>query len=215
MLNSLFRKKNTCFVCKAATTMFICSSCRRKLDFYQYLRGRSSYRNFDLNFTAPYYRGFKELIWNLKFGKDTGLAKGMAYLMLESYLKYNEDIPDLIGYVPMGPLKEKQRGFNQSRILAEELGRLLNRRTVEALKRVDRKSLYKAGGCPRESLVRGTMSQLFTDRSKHILFIDDVHTTGSTAREVLRAIGRDGFRKTEFLFFARQEKKENLTSWFS
>jgi competence protein ComFC len=215
MLNSLFQKKNICFICKNSTASFICSRCSDNMNFYQNLRGRCSFKNWDLHFTAPYHQGFKRLIWDLKFGKNTGLAKGMAYLMLEGYLKKIKILPDLIGYVPMGSIKEKQRGYNQSKILADELGKLINRKTENLIKRKDKLSLYKNKKTDRENLVRNTMTAKSGDVNKNILIIDDVYTTGATTRETIRALGVEGFKNVSFLIFARQEKQENLENWFS
>lgn len=215
MLNSLFQKKDICFICKKNTTSFICSRCRKELDFYQNLRGRCSFKNWDLHFTSPYHQGYKRLVWELKFGKNTGLAKGMAYLMLEGYLKKIKTLPDSIGFIPMGSIKEKQRGYNQSEILAKELGHLINRKTQILLKRKDNVSLYKSKNSDRENIVRNTMTAETGNVNKNILMIDDVYTTGATVRETLRALEVAGYKKVSFLIFARQEKQENLENWFS
>ena len=215
MLNSLFHKKDICFICNCSTTSFICSSCNEKMIFYQNLRGRCSFKSWDLHFTAPYHQGYKRLIWDLKFGKNTGLAKGMAYLMLEGYLKTIERLPDLVSYVPMGSIKEKQRGFNQSKILAEEVGKLINRKTENLIKRIDNISLYRNKKLDREKLVKDTMCAKSGDVNKNILIIDDVYTTGATTRETMRVLRLKGFKKVSFLIFARQEKQEIMENWFS
>lgn len=215
MLNSLFQRKNICFICNRSTASFICSHCSEDLDFYQNLRGRCSFKNWDLHFTSPYHQGFKRLIWDLKFGKNTGLAKGMAYLMLDGYLKNVGTLPDLIGYVPMGSFKERQRGYNQSKILAEELGKLINRRTQDLIKRKDNVSLYKYRNIDRDNIVKNTMTAKSGYLNKRILIIDDVFTTGATVRETIRALGVEGYKNVSFLIFARQERQENLKIWFS
>ncbi|MDD2370506.1 MAG: hypothetical protein PHQ32_00695 [Firmicutes bacterium] len=215
MLNSLFLKKNSCFICQAQTKSFICSHCKKELDFYQNLRGRCNFKEFNLHFTTPYYQNYKKVLWDLKFGKKTGLAKGMAYLMLEAYFKKNSEIPELLGYVPMGILKEKQRGFNQSKLLADELGKLLNKKTIDLLKRKNNISLYLSKNIDRHLLVKNSMSIKTVVGKKSILIVDDVMTTGATIREIIRILTVNGYNELSFLLFARQENKENLESWFT
>lgn len=214
MLISLFQKKNSCFICSRLSNDFICSKCREKLSFYQNLRGRSSFKNCELYFTAPYHLDYKRLVWDLKFGKNTGLAKSMAYLLLETYFMNIKEIPEIISSIPMGPLKERQRGFNQSELLARELAKLLGKKSFRLLNRNDKVSLYR-GNVDRESLVKGTMEYIGGDARGNVLVIDDVFTTGSTMREAYRVLSEVGFKKITFIFFARQESQENLISWFS
>lgn len=87
MFINLFQKNNCCFICRQTTNSYICSSCRKELAFYQELRGKSSYKNVDLFFSTPYYQNYKNILWDFKFAKNTGLAKNMAYLMLEAFKK--------------------------------------------------------------------------------------------------------------------------------
>lgn len=91
---------------------------------------------------------------------------------------------DVLVPVPLFPTQEHQRGYNQSALLAQELGRRLNRRadTASLIRTRDtveqkslsgeerRKNLEGAFAVPDPRFIRG----------RTVLLIDDVMTSGST-----------------------------------
>jgi ComF family protein len=97
--------------------------------------------------------------------------------------------------VPLHPVRLRQRGFNQSLLLAQELGTLLNLPVEEAIARTRRtQPQVRLGAGERLSNVAGA----FVMRAGHdvedrsFLLVDDVITTGSTlagCAEALRAAG--------------------------
>lgn len=126
-------------------------------------------------------------------------------------------MPDWLVPMPMGPTLEGNRGFNQSRLLAVAMGRLLDRPVANLLVRKDTRSLAQHQGALREGVLRGSMKTVCgkVGREDRILVIDDIHTTGATLREAIRALETQGFTEVGFLFFARQEMSDNLVKWFS
>lgn len=216
MLEKWFKVEAGCFVCGAATKEFLCLRCAEQLSFYQKMRGAASYRNHRLFFATPYFSSYRALIARLKFGRDPSLAKGMAYLMCSAYLAFRPELPDVLAPMPAGPLKEKQRGFGQSRLLAEELSRLLGIPVRNLLSRKDAKALALSAGSEREGRIGGSMKLAGrgTGKAERILVIDDIHTTGATMREAARVLREGGYAQADFLFFSRQEMFENLKKWF-
>jgi ComF family protein len=106
--------------------------------------------------------------------------------------------------VPLHPRRLKHRGFNQALLLAQAfpeapLARealLRVRHTVPQvqLKPKERRDNVKgAFAVPDPALVKG----------KNLLLVDDLYTTGATARECARVLSRAGAARVEVLTVAR------------
>jgi ComF family protein len=148
------------------------------------------------------YQGrMKEAIHALKYGRLHPAARGLGKLLAEAIAKLAGQAPDemLVVPIPLHRTKYAERGFNQARSLAREaLGFLLKshpewRLTLAAstLMRL-RATESQAGLTPRQRRlnVRGAFS--VSDPSKvtmqHVLLVDDILTTGATARAAAQAL---------------------------
>ena len=209
-------KTEECFICKRKTKEFICFLCDRKIKYYQSIRGHSIYKSSDLFFTVPYFNEYKELIKRFKFNKETYLYKKISYLMVKHYLNLTRSLPDIIVPMPLGKMKEKQRGFNQCKLLALGLKEITGADIKEYLLRKDGKQLSLTFGKDRSKSIEGLMyiNKKINLNEKKILVIDDIYTTGSTMRETYRVLKENGAKQIEYLFFARQEAKINIKKWF-
>ncbi len=100
---------------------------------------------------------------------------------------------DCIVPVPLHPLRLRQRGFNQSLLLARDL----SARTGIPVQELLRRDRYHA---PQSRLpmkrradnVRGAFSCAADPAGKRILLLDDVRTTGSTACACAQTLLNDG-----------------------
>ncbi len=113
----------------------------------------------------------------------------------------------LILPVPLHPARLRERGFNQSLILAKQISDrfcipvdfLALRRTIHTEAQVNLSKPH------RVSNVRGAFE--VTDRSltedRRILLIDDVYTTGSTAKECAETLMKNGASEVAVLTLAR------------
>ncbi len=148
-----------------------------------------------------------DLIAELKFRNSlTGLSS-LACLVTGSTGFAELTEPDLILPVPLHPDRLRQRGFNQSLLIAracfprhkDRIGTaiLVRNRPTPAQTRLNRKE--------RQQNISGAFftKQPHKVTNRKILLIDDVLTTGSTAHECARTLRSAGAQQVEVLTIAR------------
>jgi ComF family protein len=146
---------------------------------------------------GPYRDALRDLVLQLKFGGERVLADELGRLLgarLAADPRFGD--VDVLVPVPLDPATEGDRGYNQSALLAEALGRRLGRP-------VETHALAKARAtAPQATLdaarraenVAGAFAAARPDglRGRRVLLVDDVMTTGATASEaatVLKSAG--------------------------
>jgi len=152
-----------------------------------------------------YQDRMKAAIHALKYDRLHPAARGLGRMLAEAIAQLAGEAPAemLVIPVPLHRSKHAQRGFNQVRSLAEHaLGFLrktqpqwrltLASSTLMRLRATD----SQAGLTPRQRRlnVRGafSVSDPAAVASQHILVIDDIFTTGATARAAAQALVRAG-----------------------
>lgn len=132
---------------------------------------------------APhYFEGIlRETIHRFKYQHATHLAQPLAEVLV-AYLQAHLIEFAMLVPVPLHGLRFKQRGYNQSELLATELGAALGVPVVNALIRVkETKSQMNLPAGERKANVRGAfVCQDESVSGKKVLLIDDVCTTGAT-----------------------------------
>lgn len=125
------------------------------------------------------------LIHHLKFANAPYLAKEIAAFMMVQFSRLDWPLPDYIIPVPLSFTHFLKRGYNQSQLIAQEIGHLLDRPIVNCLKKSS--EFFSQMGqdrLQREKLPEACISwkkpQLMADKT--LLLIDDVMTTGTTLR---------------------------------
>lgn len=147
----------------------------------------------------------KAAIHALKYDRLHPAARGLGGMLAQAIAQLAAAAPAemLVVPVPLHRSKHAQRGFNQARMLAREALRSLRashpqwRLTLapSTLMRL-RATESQAGLSPRQRRlnVRGAFS--VSDPSavtlRHVLLIDDIFTTGATARAAARALQQAG-----------------------
>ena len=158
--------------------------------------------------TGLYQGILKECIHLLKYNKKVFMAEPMGKLMtdfIKRYLDFGNI--DLIIPVPLHPARLREREFNQSALLAEQINKRFNiPLSLNNLVKV-RPTRPQAGlsGKERQANIQLAFkiknSSLFSE--KNVLLVDDVFTTGSTINECSTALLRSGTNNIYVLTLAR------------
>ena len=191
-----------CPVCGAPFTSevkedHLCEDCLRKRPFYE--------ATF-----APYrYEGaILTAIHRLKYGSKSFLAEALGPLLarfMESRFRESGDL--LTVPVPLHPKRMRERGFNQSLLLARYVARGVSADLdFLSLKRV-RYTLpqTRLAKKERQKNVRGAFQLKNREaiEGKTILLVDDVITTGNTLNECARILKKGGAGKVFGVSLAR------------
>ena len=147
----------------------------------------------------------RKVALKLKYGRRVGLARLVARHMARRLPTL--DAPPLIVPVPLHRWRLWWRGFNQSALIAEHLGKacglpvdkhaLLRVRATQPLRSMQARQRAKA--------VAGAFALAKGHELKGgaVLLIDDVHTSGATAAACARALKRGGASSVHLLCWAR------------
>lgn len=171
----------------------LCRHCQQDPPAFDITHAAFSY-SFPINQLLPrikYHRRPAALGW---------LSRSFALLLADRI----DTPPQLLLPVPQHPLKEVRRGFNQAALIAHELSRLLHIPLSDTLVRKRRLTSQQAELSRAERLANLRGSFEVRDRvPPHIALVDDVMTTGSTARELSRVLKQEGATRVEVWVLAR------------
>lgn len=151
------------------------------------------------------------LVRAFKFHKKRNLVEILIPLLIDAFQRtWNRDDFDMVLPVPLHPERLRDRGYNQSGLLARSLAKRI------CLPCPDRLLIRKRSTVPQTGLTDSQRKANVRDAFKcadpkqvagrRILLIDDVMTTGATVSSASGTLVRGGALRVSVLTLARTEK---------
>lgn len=191
-LNSFFFNEDYCFFCKEniIKDFYLCEDCISKIRKYDkdifndY--GEECFKK-DILF---YYSGIlKTKIKEFKFENGVFLKKPFGELIYKNLDKSLLEKMDFIAYVPSSKKKIRQRGYNHSKLLAEEISKYANIPLFYKMHKVkNTKSQHFLSLEERSVNLKDSFMVDCDLTGKNILLIDDIHTSGATIDECYKEL---------------------------
>jgi competence protein ComFC len=215
VLDLLYPSKPKCEICGRSGAAVACGICMASLDYLQgatclhcgkqlnerYTQSicpdcRGGIFHYDRAYSCFAYSGMgKEFIYKFKYEGKIQLSKVIAGLM-EERLRNESLLIDAVVPVPIHENKLRTRGFNQSYIIARELGERLRKPVLDCLTRTkETKEQYHLDKTHRYLNIIDAFSVKLlynNDKYKSILLVDDIYTTGSTVNECSKILKEFG-----------------------
>ena len=139
---------------------------------------------------------FQKLIHGFKYQQKTSLGQRLGEELIEDKVASRFDciIP-----VPLHSVRKRERGFNQSEILAQELSHITHIPVLKKVLKRTRNTKDQTKLTPEERIenVKGAFTLIDPEKvkSKRVILVDDVMTTGATLGECATVLSKAGADK--------------------
>ncbi len=187
----------------AGSVYSLCDHCVKAMNFQA---GQPEIPGFDSGFTAMGYGVYeRRLIFSLKYNGHTYVARVAAEILKDAMMQAVREkkgcphlTADLITAVPVSRSRRADRGFDQAEKIAVRFAELCGMEYEKDVLIRNRDTVAQRGlsSAERQKNVEGAFSanpsKMLKITGKSILLIDDIYTTGATARECGRVLREAG-----------------------
>jgi ComF family protein len=149
-----------------------------------------------------------DAIHKFKYGRNVSTGHCLGLFMADfAFPDFNFSEYSLLIPVPLHVKKLRDRGFNQSLLLAKEMGKKYNLPVNFSLLKRNKFTLTQTGlnKAEREQNIKGAFAVTNREkvRGENIILIDDVYTTGATINECAKMLLKAGAQKVSVLTLSR------------
>ena len=198
-----------------------CGMCGREISFDEYFCNTcvKLFSHPSENLPIPYVDYFiafsvydvfgKSFAGRFKNDGDGYAISGAAYLIYKALVGSEGDVlnkAEVITYVPMRKKDIYKRGYNQCRLIANEVAQLTDKPCVGFLKKIrDTKPQKTLKASERVLNVKDAFCCLNEKiaKGRSILIVDDISTTGSTLSEAAKTLKKAGAETVGAAVFAK------------
>jgi len=137
------------------------------------------------------------------------LCSRLRWIIANSFVEHREALAcDVVAPVPLHPIREKQRGFNQAALIASAISSKFNLQLDDrSLVRTKPTERHRAGLDATDrarSVDRAfAVARVGSIAGARVLLVDDVYTTGSTICAAARSLIEGGAGQVKVLTVAR------------
>lgn len=153
-----------------------------------------------------YSSSLRGAVHRFKYRRAQNLAEPLGRLLAArlSCMPWMESV-ELVVPVPLGSNRVRERGYNQSALLAGAVGRALGLPVEEPLQkaRETRSQTGLSRGKRLENMRDAFLCRAELKKGAHILLLDDVLTSGATAHEASGALKKEGAGRVSLAVIAR------------
>lgn len=202
----------TCGICGKLNSNFLCNKCQKQLESqakFKVEKNQNANYYFQEHLYIFEYQGMiRKVILNYKFNDKSYLYKTIVNFLLKNqkFFQILENY-DIIVSVPTSRKRKKERGYNQSELIAKEIAQKTsieyNNQCLFKTKNIIEQS--KLNKEERQKNIQGVY-KLHNQKmlqNKKILLIDDIYTTGSTVNECSRILKQAQPKKIGVLTLAK------------
>lgn len=187
-----------CHACQQALPHFPYQLCHYNLLWLPAVSSGLSTPHFNELLSLSWYQlPYQHWITRWKFHADRYAERLLLLQFQQLLLAYKASsgaLPDAIVFVPMSVAKERKRGFNQAKVLAQAAANTLQLPLLDVVKR--HKQTVAQVGLSRQQRQRNLAGAFsLTSNIKlpaHVAIVDDVITTGATANQLCRLLQKHG-----------------------
>ena len=211
LLDLLYPPK--CAFCRKLVTdrRMLCPDCERALPVPEKEKQSKKISGLAVCLSPLYYTGdVRQSLHRYKFQGAAAYYRIYAELMAACVREHGLTA-DLVTWVPLSRKRLRQRGYDQARLLAEEVAGRLGLPCEQTLEKIRNNPAQSgtSGAEERQKTVLGVYRAVTSFAGEHVLLVDDIVTTGATLSEAAKELLNAGAEQVSGLTLAQTDRENS------